>query len=180
MSTNSRKITVQEGVEVRIEVDKIIVKGPKGEIERVFPTKNLKIEIKDKQITISSLQTGARARALIGTFNAHILNMIKGVQEPYIYKLKVCSSHFPINVKLSGQEFLVSNFLGEKRPKKVVIPKNVTMKIEGDQIIVESIDKELAGKLASNIEHLTKIRSRDRRVFQDGIYITEKAGKPIV
>ena len=179
MSTDSRKIAIPEETEARIEVDKIIVKGPKGEIERVFPTKNLKIEIKEKQIIISALQTGARGRALTGTFNSHILNMIKGVKEPYIYKLKICSSHFPINVKVSGQEFQLSNFLGEKRPKKLIIPQNVIVKLEGDQIIVESIDKELAGKIASNIEQLTRISARDRRIFQDGIFMIEKAGQPI-
>jgi len=179
MSTDSRKLTVADGVEVKIEIDTIVVKGPKGEVTRIFPTKNLKIEVKDNTVTISSLQTGARARALIGTFNAQITNMINGVQEPYIYKLKICSSHFPINAKLSGQEFQISNFLGEKRAKKLTIPQDVTMKIEGDQIIIESIDKELAGKMASNIEQLTRISARDRRVFQDGIFMIEKAGKPI-
>lgn len=179
MSTDSRTITVPEKIEVRIELDKIIIKGPKGEASRLFPTKNIKIEKKDNQIIISPIQAGHRFSALVGTFNSHILNMIQGVQEPYIYKLKICSSHFPINVKLAGTEILVSNFLGEKKPRKITIPQNVTVKIEGDIITVESVDKELAGKIASDIEQLTRISAKDRRIFQDGIYITEKAGKLI-
>jgi len=179
MSIDDRTIKVPEGIEVRIEVDKVIVKGPKGELSRVFPTKNLKIEKKDNQIIISALQDGARARAFTGTYQAHIRNMIAGVQEPYVYKLKVASSHFPINVKLAGQELQISNFLGEKRAKKVKILPNVNVKVEGDIITVESIDKELAGKTASNIEQATKISARDRRIFQDGIFMIEKSGKPI-
>ena len=179
MSTDDKIIQVPEGVEVKIELDKIIVKGPKGEVSRDFPTKNLKIEIKNNQIIISPLQDGAMVRALVGTFNSHIKNMIAGVNEPYIYKLKICSSHFPINVKLSGQELQITNFLGEKKPRKVKISPGVNVKIEGDIITVESIDKEMAGRTASDIEQATKISARDRRIFQDGIYMIEKAGKPI-
>lgn len=180
MSIDSQIIQVPEGIEARIEIDKIIVKGSKGEVSRTFPTKNLKIELKDGKIIISALQDNARIRALVGTFESHIKNMIKGVEEPYVYKLKVCSSHFPINVKLVGQELQITNFLGEKKPRKVKISPNVNVKLEGDIIIVESIDKELAGRTASDIEQATRISSRDRRIFQDGIYMIEKAGKPIV
>lgn len=179
MSIDDKTTQVPEGIEVKIELDKIIVKGPKGEITRTFPTKNLKIEKKDNQIIVSALQDGANARAFVGTFNSHILNMIAGVQQPFTYKLKICSSHFPISAKLVGQELQISNFFGEKKPRKIIIPAKVTVKVEGDIIIVESVDKELAGRIASDIEQATRIRARDRRIFQDGIYIIEKAGKPI-
>jgi len=180
MSTDSKTIIVPEGIEVKIELGKIIVKGPKGELKRSFPTKNLKIEKKENKIIISPLQENARTRALVGTFRSHIQNMIGGVQQPYVYKLKVCSSHFPISVKISGQELQILNFFGEKKPRRVKISEGVNVKIEGDIIIVESIDKELAGRTASDIEQATRIRARDRRIFQDGIYMIEKAGKAIV
>ena len=51
--------------------------------------------------------------------------------------------------------------------------------IKGDIIIVEGIDKELAGQTAARIEQSTRITNKDRRVFQDGCYITDKAGIPI-
>jgi len=179
MSTDERIIEVPEGIEAKIELDRIIIKGPKGEVSRTYPTKNLKIELKDKKIYVAPLQKGARVRALVGTFEAHIKNMLKGVVEPYVYKLKVCSTHFPINVKLSGRELQITNFLGEKKPRKVTLPPDVSVKIEGDVIVVEAVDKELAGRTASDIEQATRINSKDRRIFQDGIFMIEKAGKPI-
>jgi large subunit ribosomal protein L6 len=42
-------------------------------------------------------------------------------------------------------------------------------------VVLTGIDKEKVGNTAANIEHATRIRKRDPRVFQDGIYITERA-----
>jgi large subunit ribosomal protein L6 len=50
----------------------------------------------------------------------------------------------------------------------------VTIKIGNDEILLTGIDKELLGTTFANIEHATKIRNRDPRVFQDGIYIVER------
>ena len=105
--------------------------------------------------------------------------MIKGVQQPYTYRLKICSGHFPMNVSISGDQFIVKNFLGEKSPRTLKLKKGATVKVEGDQILVESCSKELAGQQASDIELLTAKRNRDLRVFQDGIYMIEKAGEKV-
>ncbi|HLC99276.1 MAG TPA: 50S ribosomal protein L6, partial [Candidatus Nanoarchaeia archaeon] len=82
-----------------------------------------------------------------------------------------------MNVSVSGNEFNVANFLGEKTPRKLKIKDGVKVKVEGEFVVVEGIRKEDAGQVAANIEILTKVKGRDRRIFQDGIYIIEKDGK---
>ncbi|MBU0536356.1 MAG: 50S ribosomal protein L6, partial [Nanoarchaeota archaeon] len=134
---------------------------------------------KDNVLIIKAKNACKKEKTVMGTFRAHIKNMIKGVNEGHIYKLKICSGHFPMNVAMSGKDFSVSNFLGEKTPRKMIIKEGAKIKIEGEHIIVESTNKEIAGQTAANIETLTKIKGRDKRIFQDGIYIIEKDGNQL-
>jgi large subunit ribosomal protein L6 len=84
-----------------------------------------------------------------------------------------------MNVKVQGDKFVIDNFLGEKYPRKAKILKNVTVEVKGQDVTLKGIDKEIVSQTAAIIEQITKITNRDLRVFQDGIYITEKDGKPV-
>jgi len=167
-------ITIPAGLEVKTEKDTIIVKGPKGELRREFPSKVIEVVSADGKLEVKAKEKTAFGRTLVGTFTAHIKNMIAGIQTPYVYTLKFTFTHFPMTVSVSGSEFQVQNFLGAKKPRKIKLPAGVKVSVQGDIIKVESADLELAGKAATLIEQSTRISGRDRRIFQDGIYITQK------
>jgi len=174
-----QEIEIPEGVEAEIVGNILTIKGKEGEIKKQFNTNKISFEKKDKKIIIGNKKVTKNEKKMINTISAHIRNMIKGVQERFEYILKICSSHFPMNVEIVGNEAIIKNFLGEKIPRKSKIIENVNVEIKGDIITVNSHDKELAGQTAANFEKATRIRSRDRRVFQDGIFITNKAGREI-
>ena len=170
-------IDIPEDVEVNVEGEIVETKGVAGENKREFDTTNLILEKKDNQIIIGNKKATKREKKRMNSLAAHIKNMIKGVQEKFEYKLKICFSHFPITVEIQENEAIVKNFLGEKIPRKLKIVDGVEVKADKEIIIVSSVDKELAGQVAANFEMATKVPMKDRRVFQDGIYITDKAGR---
>ena len=105
--------------------------------------------------------------------------MLKGAKEKFEYQLKVVSSHFPITVEVNGNTATIKNFLGEKIPRKVSIVDGCEVSINKDLISIKSNSKESAGQTAANFETATKIRMRDRRIFQDGIFLINKSGRKI-
>jgi large subunit ribosomal protein L6 len=174
-----KEIVLPEGVTVDLAEKTLTVKGQSGEISRVFNSPKIDLEVINDKITLKSLKATKREKKLVGSFNAHIKNMVKGVVEPHTYKLKICSGHFPMNVSVSGQELTIKNFLGETTPRKVTFKPGVIVKIEGTEIVVSSPDKELAGMTAARIENSCKIVNKDIRIFMDGIWMIDKAGKMI-
>ena len=167
------------GTDVKVDSGLITVKGEKGEVSRDFRHPKINVEIKEDKVSFKAKNATKREKKMIGTFKAHLRNLLKGAKEGHLYKLKICSGHFPMNVSLNGNIFSVKNFLGEKTPRTVKIKEGVSVKINGDIVEVESVSKELAGQTAADIEQLTRITDRDVNKFQDGIYIIYKDGKEI-
>ena len=175
MKENLRKeIEVPEGVTVQIIDSVLTVKSSQGEVVRDFNYPTLDVSIEDNKIIIIANNATKREKRMCGTFESHIKNMVKGVQEKYVYKLKICSGHFPMNVSVSGDSIVVKNFLGEKHPRKVIFPQSVIVKVNGQEVEVTSCSKETSGQIAASIERMCRITNKDLRIFQDGIYIVSK------
>ncbi len=172
-----REIELKAGVTATLTKDTLNVKGSKGDVTRTFSHPKVSISMEGNKIVLLAPKATRREKTIICSFESHITNMVEGVQEPYIYKLKICSGHFPMNVSVSGNEVIIKNFLGEAVPRRVEIVKGAQVKINGEEIVVTSPDVEVAGQTAANIESACRITNRDRRIFQDGCYITEKAVK---
>lgn len=173
------RVPVPENVEVKIDGMKVTVKGPKGELVRDFShAKGILIRLEEgeegKEVVVETYFANRRRKALVGTIAAHIENMITGVTKGYRYRLKIVYSHFPVTVKVEGDKIIIENFLGEKAPRVAKIFGDVKVKVQKDEVIVEGIDVEAVGQTAANIELATKVKGFDRRVFVDGIYIYKK------
>ncbi|MBI2129403.1 50S ribosomal protein L6 [Candidatus Woesearchaeota archaeon] len=172
-------IEIPGGVEATLDGGILTLKSAKNEASKKLTSEKIKLALEGNKLKLSTKKSSKKEKKLIGSFRAHIKNLIEGIREPHVYKLKICSGHFPMNVSIAGNDLTVKNFLGEKIPRKLKLKKGASVKIEGSEITIESSNKELAGQAAADIEQLTKRPNYDPRIFQDGIYITIKNGKEV-
>ena len=170
------QIKIPEGLTATIDNDIITIKGEKGELSRTFSHPRVKININGDTIEVSGKNVIRKEKALIGTFVAHIKNMVKGLNEGFEYKMKTVFSHFPIKTSVEGNEFVIQNFLGERSSRKAKILEGVNVEVKGDDVTVQGIDKEKVGQTVANIERATSVKNRDVRIFQDGVYRISKGG----
>jgi len=171
------EIDIPDKVQVTVQGGVVNVKGPKGEVSKKLNHPRIRLESSGKKIVVSSEFPRKQEKALLGTYGAHVRNMLEGVTEGFEYKMKIVYAHFPIKASVKGDTFVIENFLGEKSPRKTKILGATKVEVKGDQVTLKGPSVEDVGQTAANIERATKIKGFDPRIFQDGIYITEKPGR---
>jgi large subunit ribosomal protein L6 len=168
------RVEIPEKVTTDLKDGLFTVKGPKGEVKRAFIFPRITIVKEGNTIVFTALKPTKREKAAIFTTEAHLKNMFKGVLHGSLYKLKICSGHFPMKVTLKGNVLEVKNYMGETVPRTLKIKPGVDVQVKEPEITVSSPNRELAAQTAAAIEQIARRASFDRRVFQDGIYITMK------
>lgn len=172
------EMEIPDGVKVTLDGNHhITVKGPNGKITKDFShVRGIKVSIEGKKINFSTNFPKSGTLALTKTIINLIKNLIIGVQTNYKYICKVCYSHFPctVEVKPEKKEIHVVNFLGERAPRVTHYLDNVEVKVEGEDVILIGPDKETLGQTAANIQKCCRIRKKDPRVFQDGVYLYKR------
>ena len=134
-------IAVPAGVTVDIaENNKVTVKGPKGELERVLPTE-MEIKLEGDTITVS------RPNDLKKMTRTLIHNMVVGVTDGYTKTLEVNG----VGYRASKSGKVLTLNLGYSHPVEMTDPEGLESKVEGNKIIVSGIDKEKVGQYAAEI-----------------------------
>lgn len=173
-----KEIEIPEGVNAEVSESSVKISGEKGQLQREFKgIFDIKIEKSDdgKKIKVWSESDERKKKATVGTIIAHIRNMIHGVTAGYTAKLKIIYSHFPFTLKIEPSKVLIQNFIGEKTPRiSKIVGDDTKVEVKGADVTITGTDIEAVGQTAANMEQATKIQEHDRRIFQDGIYITEK------
>ena len=172
-------IELSDGVGAAISDGVVTLSKDGTSLSREFASGRLTVTMNDGNIEVFCDLPRRKERALAGTWAAHLRNMNKGLSEGFEYRLKAVYSHFPMTLKVEGSVLTINNLFGERVPRKAELPwtpAEVTVKVENKtEVVVTGADKEKVGQTSANIERACRIRGRDRRVFQDGIYIVEKA-----
>jgi len=165
-----RAVEVPEGVDGTVEGVCVTIKGDLGEIKRCFNYPGVAISKSDKTIKISGKSPKRRDIAVLGTIQSHLDNMISGVQKEFVFNMTCVYAHFPMSVKVQGSDIQIQNFLGERNPRKLKVSEGVKVVVNGDEITLSGINKELVAQAAGKLEKACYKGNRDPRKFQDGIY----------
>ena len=171
------EVPLPSGVRVEVKGRTLTVQGPKGRVVRPVPADVLRLTVHGGTVALE-LELPAhrkRSRALLRTWAAHLANLTGGLTRGVEARLKVVAAHFPMKVSVKGDDLVIENFLGEKYPRTAHLVPGTTAKVDGEFVTIEGYDVEHVGQSAAAIERTTHIRDYDPRVFQDGIYLVERA-----
>nr|AJS12537.1 50S ribosomal protein L6P [uncultured archaeon] len=122
-------VEVPVGVVVSRDGMLLKVKGSKSESSRLMDDPSIVVEISSTAVTLSHPRATKREKSKMFSLRAHLRNLIKFVQSPAVYKLKICASHFPVSVTVQKNVLSMKNFVGEKVPRLLPIPQNVDVRI---------------------------------------------------
>ena len=143
----NKPITVPDDVEVKIDGQKITVKGPKGTLEKELHT-NMNVTLENNVITIKRPDDEPENRSLHGLTRTLINNMIIGVKEEFKKDLEINGVGY--RVQKQGNNLVLS--LGYSHPVEFDAPEGITFDVPSQtQITVRGIDKELVGQTAAVI-----------------------------
>ena len=180
------EIPIPDEVTATVDHLDITIEGPEGSVTRRLWYPDVTVSVEDvpsttdedgetvEAVVIESDNENRKTTATIGTFESHVSNMIHGVTEGWEYKMEVFYSHFPMQVKVEGDEIVIENFLGERAARRTPIRGDTDVQVDGEELTLSGSDKEAVGQTAADVEQMTRVNDKDTRVFQDGVYITEK------
>ncbi|MEN9604838.1 MAG: hypothetical protein RJB39_523 [Candidatus Parcubacteria bacterium] len=166
-------IQIPTGTTVTFDNGVLTVKGPKGELKKVFKS-IVEIIINGSEISFVNKENTSFGRSLWGTYAAHVKNMIVGVNTPYTKKLILEG----VGYKGDVQGTTLNLALGFSHPVKVAIPAGVTVTSEKGTFTFTSVDKDLVGAFTAEIRALKKPEPYKGKGFRyEGEVITRKQGK---
>ncbi|MCR5291880.1 MAG: 50S ribosomal protein L6 [Eubacterium sp.] len=140
-------IAIPAGVTVTIaENNKVTVKGPKGELERVLPAE-MEITQEGAEIVVKRPNDLKKMKSLHGLTRTLINNMVVGVTNGYTKTLEVNGVGY--RAAKQGKKLVLN--LGYSHPVEMEDPEGLSTTVEGDKIIVSGIDKEKVGQYAAEI-----------------------------
>jgi len=140
-------ITVPAGVEVTLNGNHIMVKGPKGTLEKDLH-KDMQVTLENNVITVKRPDDEPANRSLHGLTRTLINNMIEGVLNEFKRELEINGVGYRAQKK--GNNLLMN--LGYSHPVEMEAPQGITFDVPTpNQIIVRGIDKELVGQVAAVI-----------------------------
>ncbi len=170
-------ITVPAKVNVKVDTDRNVqVEGPKGKLNYTLPV-GISLKQEGDIINLERASDERRLRALHGTAQRLVSNMVTGVSQGFRKDLEIQGVGFRAAVK--GTNLDLS--LGYSHPLLHPIPKDLKVTVnENTKIAVEGVDKQLVGQFAADVRsYYPPEPYKGKGVRYAGEYVRRKEGKSV-
>jgi len=169
-----KPVPLSKGATIEVREDKVIVKGPKGEL--VTPTvPGINIEVSESQVEFSRENDEKQTRAFHGMLRALVSNMITGVTSGFEKKLEIIGVGY--RAQMQGAKLILN--LGYSNPVEFIPPQGIEIETDGPtKISVKGIDKQKVGQVAAEIRGFRPPEPyKGKGIRYAGEHIIRKAGK---
>ncbi|OGG73129.1 50S ribosomal protein L6 [Candidatus Kaiserbacteria bacterium RIFCSPLOWO2_01_FULL_53_17] len=166
-------ILVPAGTDVSVSSDAVTVKGKGGTLTRqLHPA--IKVSVANGIAAVEPANSSRLARALWGTYAAHVKNMIEGVNTPFSKRLQVEGIGYKAEV--SGKNLKLT--VGFSHPIMVAIPEGITATVDKNIISVSGADKDSVGQFTASVREVRKPEPyKGKGIRYEGEIIRMKQGK---
>ena len=166
-------ITIPSGTEVGVHSGEIVVKGKGGTLKRILHPA-VSVTVEGGKVSVAPAQTTRLARALWGTYAAHVRNMIAGVNQPFTKKLQVEGIGF--RAELAGNKLKLQ--VGFSHPVMINVPTGLAVAVEKNIISISGPDKEVVGGFAAGVRAIKKPEPyKGKGIRYEGEVVRQKQGK---
>jgi len=168
-------VPIPEGVQVTIEGNRLIAKGPKGELARDLP-EPIQVRVEGDQIVVTRPSDDRIHRSLHGLTRALVANMITGVHEGFTRRMEIEGVGW--RAEAQGENLVL--MVGYSHPVEIAPPPGITFQVDkgGRTFSIFGIDKELVGEMAARIRRVRPPEPyKGKGIRYEGEKIRRKAGK---
>jgi large subunit ribosomal protein L6 len=168
-------VTVPSGVNVTLDSDAVLVKGPKGELRQAILSGVVGVKLEDGTVIVERKGDAKEHRSAHGLTRTLIANMVEGVSKGFRKSLEIQGVGY--RVAKSGEKLNLS--LGYSHPVVFEAPQGIALSVEGqNKIHVEGIDKQAVGQVAAEIRRLRPPEPyKGKGIRYAGELIRKKLGK---
>ena len=171
-----KPISIPKDTTVKVESGKLTLTGPKGKKELSINDKIFTASVsKENNLVLSLIKKNEESKVIWGTTRSILNNAIIGVSAGHEKTLELSGVGFRANLKgnILNLQLGFSHDTIYKIPDgvKIAVEKQTTIKING-------IDKELVGKVSSEIKMLKPVEPyKGKGIKEKGQYVLRKEGK---
>jgi large subunit ribosomal protein L6 len=169
-----RPITIPNKVTVEINGQTVVVKGPKGTLERTLPTQ-IKVERDGETLQVVRQNESRVARERHGLSRTLVANMVEGVSNGFSKRLEIQG----VGYRAQAQGSKLTLNVGYSKPVEMAMPKEIQVAVENNtQVVISGIDKEVVGNIAAQIRAVRPPEPyKGKGIRYQGEFVRRKAGK---